>query len=103
MAGTDTTVVRLSDLQDGQEAECFAALVKKVRGTTSRNQPFIKCYFRDKRVTLEAPLWFDHRYHAEAQHWTEGLAFRLRAKAEQHAKFGLQLQILEIRAAVADD
>ena len=34
MAGTDTAVVRLSELADGQEAECFAALVKKVRRTT---------------------------------------------------------------------
>lgn len=103
MAGTDTTVVRLSDLQDGQEAECFAALVKKVRGTTSRNQPFIKCYFRDKRVTLESPLWYDHRFHHQAEHWVEGIAYRLRAKAEVHARYGIQIELLEIRPAVAED
>lgn len=103
MAGTSTSVVRLSELQDGQEAECFAALVKKVKGMTSRNQPFIKCYFRDRRVVVEAPLWYDRPYHAQAEHWVDGLAYRLRARAELKPKFGLQLEILEIRLAGPED
>jgi 3'-5' exoribonuclease len=103
MAGTDTAVIRLSDLGDGQEAECFAALVKRVRGTTSRDQPFVKCYFRDKRVTVEAPLWADHRYHQQAAQWAEGIAYRLRVRGQQHARYGLQLDILEIRPAVDED
>jgi 3'-5' exoribonuclease len=105
MAGSDvdTAVVRLSDLQDGQEAECFAALVKKVRGTTSRNQPFLKCYFRDKRVTLEAPIWVDHRFFGEVDQWVDGLAYRLRVKGDLHVKYGMQLQILEIRQAADAD
>ena len=40
--GTPAVVIRLSDLVDGQEAVCYAALVKKTRGTTERNQPFVK-------------------------------------------------------------
>jgi 3'-5' exoribonuclease len=103
MAGTETTVIRLSDLVDGQEAVCYAALVRKVRGMTSRNQPFVKCYFRDKRVTLEAPIWSDHTDHAEAEHWPEGQAYRLRARGELHLKYGLQLQILQIRLATPED
>lgn len=103
MAGTSTTVIRLSDLQDGQEAECFAALVKKVKGTTSRNQPFIKCYFRDKRVMVEAPLWYDRPYHTQAEQWVDGLAYRLRARAELKPKYGIQLEILEIRPAGPED
>src|SRR3954469_1657607 len=99
MAGLGTTVVRLSDLQDGQEAECFAALVKKVRGVTSRNDPFIKCYFRDKRVTLEAPLWSDHRLHGEADGWADGVAYRLRARAEFKLRYGLQLDLIDVRRA----
>jgi 3'-5' exoribonuclease len=103
MAGTDTSVVRLSDLVDGQEAECFAALVKKVRGTTYRDEAFIKCYFRDKRVTLEAPIWADNRFLKQASTWPEGAGYRLRVKAEHKAKYGLQLQILDIRQAGPDD
>jgi 3'-5' exoribonuclease len=103
MAGTETTVIRLSDLVDGQEAVCYAALVRKVRGTTSRNQPFFKCYFRDKRVTLEAPIWSDHPFHAQAENWVEGQAYRLLARGELHLKYGLQLQILQIRLATPED
>src|SRR3954447_20565725 len=80
MAGTDTAVVRLSDLEDGQEAECFAVLVNKVRGTTYKNESFIKCYFRDKRVRLEAPLWADSRFLKQAEGWPDGTPFRLRVR-----------------------
>ncbi len=96
-------VVRLSDLVDGQEAECFAALAKKTRGSTNRNQPFVKCYFRDSRVTLEAPLWHDHRLHRASDAWSEGSTFRLRVKAEHKGKYGLQIDLIDIRATVAED
>jgi 3'-5' exoribonuclease len=98
-----SAVIRLSDLQDGQEAECFAALVKKVRGTTTRDQPYVRCTFRDKRVSLEANLWHDHRLHNQALHWAEGIAFRLRVRGELKPKYGLQLDILEIRPAGPGD
>jgi 3'-5' exoribonuclease len=104
MAGTDTAaVVRLSDLRDEQEAEVFAALVKKVRGTTARDQPFIRCYFRDKRVMLECPVWADNRFFNQAQQWAEGIAYRLRVKGELKPKYGMQFQILSIRPAVPED
>jgi len=103
MAGTDTAVVRLSELVDGQQADCFAALVKKVRGTTKSNQPFIRCIFRDKRVTLEAPLWFDSRFLKQAEGWPEGAAFRLHVRASQKPKYGLQLELLDARPAGSAD
>jgi 3'-5' exoribonuclease len=103
MAGTGTTVVRLSDLRDGQEAECFATLVRKVRGITSRNEPFIKCIFRDKRETMEAPLWHDHPFHAQANQWVDGIGYRLRVRAEWKLRYGMQLDILSIRPAGRED
>ena len=36
---------------DGQEAVCFAALVKKEKGTDKHGNPFVKCHFRDKRTS----------------------------------------------------
>ena len=95
--------VRLSDLTDGQEAVCFAALARKSRGVTARNQPFVKCYFRDSRTTLEAPLWHDHRLHKAADGWLDGETFRLRVKAEHKGKYGLQIDILDIRPTVPED
>jgi 3'-5' exoribonuclease len=96
-------VVKLSELTDGQEAVCFAALVKKVRGTTYKNETFLKCYFRDKYVTLEAPLWADSRFLKQAETWAEGAAYRLHVKAGLKPRYGLQLEILNLRPAVEGD
>jgi 3'-5' exoribonuclease len=70
---------------------------------TSRNQPFIKCLFRDKRVQYEAPLWYDHRFFPEADSWTEGVAYRLEVRAKHDLRYGMQLDILGIRPATDGD
>ncbi len=103
MSENGTEVVRLSELIDGQEAQCFAALVKKVRGKTYKNETFLKCYFRDKFVTLEAPVWADSRFLKQAETWGEGLAYRLHVRASLSPKYGLQLEIINIRPAVEAD
>ncbi|MDR3634105.1 MAG: HD domain-containing protein [Isosphaeraceae bacterium] len=103
MAGTDTAVVRLSELAHGQEAVCFAALVRKETGTDKHGKPFIKCHFRDKRTSVVAPLWWGNALLAEADSWHEGTAYRLRTKGDWKVKYGLQLEILEIRPAVDED
>lgn len=103
MPAIANVVTRLSDVVDGQEAVCFAALVKKTRGMTKANQPFIKCLFRDKRVSCEAPLWHDHRYIQEAEGWTEGLAYRLQMRASFNLRYGMQIEILGIRPATDAD
>jgi 3'-5' exoribonuclease len=103
MAGTDTAVIRLSDLAHGQEAVCFAALVKKDRGVDKHGNPFLKCHFRDKRTTAVAPLWSDNALRVEAERWVEGLAYRLRVRGDWKVKYGLQLNIIEVRLACDDD
>jgi 3'-5' exoribonuclease len=103
MAAIEPVVIKLSDLVDGQEAVCFAALVRKTRGMTQANQPFIKCYFRDKRTTLEAPLWHDNRYFRDADAWPEGAAYRLMVRGKFGLRFGLQLEVLGIRLATDAD
>ena len=101
--GTPAVVIRLSDLVDGQEAVCFGALVKKTRGTTARSQPFVRCMFRDKRVQLEAMLWHDHRFFADADSWTEGTAYRLEVRGKHDLRYGMQIEILGIRPATEAD
>jgi 3'-5' exoribonuclease len=103
MAGNEPVVIKLSDLVDSQEAVCFAALVRKTRGTTKAGQPFMKCYFRDKRTTLEAPLWHDHHYFRDAEGWPEGTAFRLMVRGKYGLRYGMQIEILAIRPATDDD
>jgi 3'-5' exoribonuclease len=103
MAGTDTAVVRLSDLAHAQEATCFAALVKREKGTDKHGKPFVKCFFRDKRVTLVAPFWSGNALREEAENWVDGLAYRLHVRGDWNIKYGMQLQVLEGRPAEADD
>jgi 3'-5' exoribonuclease len=103
MAGTDTAVIRLSDLTHGQEAVCYAALVKKEVGTDKHDNPFVKCHFRDKRVTLVAPLWSSNAFREEAESWQDGIGYRLRVRGDWKVRYGLQIEILEIRPARDDD
>jgi len=103
MAANGPLVIKLSDLVDGQEAICYAALFKKTRGMTKSNQPYLKCLFRDKRAVLEAPLWHDNRFFREADAWPEGVAFRLQVHARLDLRFGMQIDILAARPATEDD
>lgn len=103
MAGTDTAVIRLSELVHGKEAVCFAALVKKEVGTDKHDKPYVKCHFRDRRVTLVAPIWSGNALREEAESWREGSAYRLRARGDWKVRYGLQLEILEIREAREED
>lgn len=99
MAATDTVILRLSELQDGQEGTCFAALVQKDKGTDKHGNPFFKCHFRDKRGIVVAPLWSDDPLLPDAGNWLVGGGFRLRARLDLNPRFGPQLKLLEIRPA----
>jgi 3'-5' exoribonuclease len=103
MAANGQIVIKLSDLVHDQEAVCFAALVKKTRGTTKANHPYWKCMFRDKRGTREAALWHDHPLFQDAETWTDGAPYRLHVRGQFHIKYGMQLEILGIRPAAEDD
>lgn len=103
MVGTDTAVVRLSELMHGQEAICFAALVKKEKGTDKHGKPFVKCHFRDRRVTLIAPFWSGNALQEEAESWADGLAYRLRTRGDWKVKYGMQLEVISGRPALEED
>jgi 3'-5' exoribonuclease len=103
MTATGSVVIKLSDLVDGQEAVCYAALVRKTRGMTARNQPYLRCLFRDKRVQYEAMLWHDHRFFQEASGWIEGMPYRLEVRGRHDLRYGMQIEILGIRPATEAD
>lgn len=98
MTATGSVVIRLSDLVDGQEAVCYAALVRKTRGMTARNQPYLRCLFRDKRVQYEAMLWHDHRFFQDAGSWIEGAPYRLEVRGRYDLRYGMQIELLGVRA-----
>jgi 3'-5' exoribonuclease len=103
MARDGDDVVKLSDLVDGQEAVCFVALVKKTRGMTKANKPFLKCVFRDKRTQVESALWHDSPFFKEADLWAEGQAYRLRVHTRYDVRYGMQLDLLAIRPVSDQD
>lgn len=103
MRSTSTVVTRLEDLVDGQEAVCYAVLAKKVRGTTKTGKPFLRCVFRDKKTSLEAPLWHGDPNLEAAESWPEGIAYRVEVRSELKLNFGMQLVILSLRPAVDGD
>jgi len=103
MAATGTVIIKLSDLVDGQEAVCFAALVRKTRAMTKSGQPFFKCQFRDKKSTVDAMLWHDTRFYREADSWIDGCAYRLHVRGRLDIRFGMQVDLLGIRATTDDD
>ncbi len=96
-------VIKLSDLVDGQEATCFAALVKKTRAFTRANQPYTKCLFRDKRVKLEAMIWADHPLLPESETWIEGNPYRLQIRGKYDLRYGMQIELSAIRPATDND
>jgi len=103
MAATGSVIIKLSDLVDGQEAVCFAALVRKTRAMTKSGQPYFKCQFRDKKMTVDAMLWHDTRFYREADSWIDGSAYRLHVRGRMDVRFGMQVDLLGIRAATDDD
>src|SRR4029079_9719092 len=103
MAIVGTVVSKLSELVDGQEAVCFAALVRKSRGVSKSNKPYIKCVFRDRRIEVESPLWHDSRCYRDADQWVAGMAYRLHVQRRHGVPFGLQLAILSARSASEAD
>ena len=67
---------------------------------TARNQPFVRCLFRDKRVQFEAMLWHDHRLFAQSRILDRGhcpTASQVRGKHD--LRFGMQIELLGIRPA----
>jgi len=103
MLGAEPVVVRLSELVNDQEAVCYAALVRKTKGMTKSNQPYMRCVFRDSRATVEAPLWSDNRFLKEAESWAEGSPYRLVVRGKYDIRYGMQIEILGIRPATEED
>jgi 3'-5' exoribonuclease len=103
MALARNVVIKLSELVDGQEATCFAVLVRKTKGMTRSSQPYVKCLFRDKRVELEAPLWSDHPLLPESERWAEGTPYRIQLRGRNDLRYGMQMDLLAVRAATDAD
>jgi 3'-5' exoribonuclease len=92
-----TSVVLLSELCEGQEADFFALLSEKQSLTTRDGKPYFRVTFRDARREIGFPIWSDSAL-AEAcsSQWAPGQFYKLRAVLKQ-SNYGPQLDIKRIR------
>lgn len=95
-------LVKLSEMQPGQYADCFAQLAEKKHGQTRDGKPFYACRFRDARRAASVMVWADSALFEECQSaWQVGGFFKIRGTFAEHEKYGPQLDP-EIVRPVAD-
>lgn len=104
MARAKPTLVRLSDMKPGQLADFFAVLAERTRGSTREGKPYFSCRFRDKQRQVSCMLWSDTSWYQTCDSdWRQGQFFKLRATVIEHERYGLQIDIQNIRPVIPAD
>ena len=97
------SLVRLSELIPGQEADFFALLSNKEELTTREGKPYWRVSFRDAPRDVTFPVWDNSPWAADCrERWTTGVFFKLRATYRE-TNYGPQLEIRRIREVVDAD
>ncbi len=97
------SVVALSDLEPGQEADLFALLTSKEEMRTRDGKPYFKVTFRDARREVSFPIWSDSPWAVDCRDkWVAGMFFKLRATYRE-TNYGPQLDIHKIRETTSAD
>ncbi len=97
-------LVKLSEMQPGQLADCFAQLAEKKPGTTQTGKPFYTCRFRDPRRTATVMVWADSGLFEECQtEWQIGQFFKIRGTFAEHEKYGPQIDAEMVRLVAERD
>jgi 3'-5' exoribonuclease len=100
---TQAKVNRLSELQAGQQSDCFALLARKERAKTRDGKSYFRVQFRDAVRTATVMIWSDSAWHADCEaQWTEGEFYKLRCRYEE-SKYGPQLELDRIRSVEESD
>jgi 3'-5' exoribonuclease len=103
MSTKTVSIVPLSQLISGQEADLFALLSTKEELTTRDGKPYFKIAFRDHAREVSFPIWNDSTWAVECREtWRPGGFYKLRA-VYRDTNYGPQLDIKKIRATVDAD
>jgi 3'-5' exoribonuclease len=98
-----STIARLSELADGQDADFFALLVAKEPLTTRDGKPYFRVAFRDAEREVRFPIWNDSTWSIACRdEWTAGQFYKLRA-SYRDTQYGPQLDIQMIRPVTEAD
>jgi 3'-5' exoribonuclease len=101
---TKRPTVKLHELAPGRPADFFALLAERAKGLTRDGKPFYTCRFRDKQRTLVAMVWGDHPLFPDCDAlWQAGKVYKVRGAAVEHERYGVQLELQQVREARDDD
>lgn len=100
---TDSRIVRLSELEPEQTADCFALLVAKNRAQTRDGKPYYRVTFRDSARSATAMVWNDSAWFADCEdRWQEGEFYKLRCRYTEN-QYGPQIDLDRVRETNDDD
>ena len=104
MARDKAPIAKLHELKAGQTAVVFALLAEKLRNATRDGKPFFSLRFKDAKQTVGAVVWADSTFFKECDaSWAVGGFYKIRGTLAAHEKYGLQLELLQIRDVKPDD
>ncbi len=91
-----STIARLSELSDGQEADFFVLMSLKEQLKTRDGKPYVRVAFRDAGREVAFPIWRDAPLAEECQGWQVGEFYKIRG-VYRETSYGPQLEIRKIR------
>lgn len=103
MATRSLTIVALSEMRSGQEADLFVLMTAKEELTTREGKPYYKVGFRDHAREVTFPIWHDSPWGADCREaWQPGNFYKLRA-VYRETSYGPQLELRKIREVCSAD
>jgi len=97
MSNRAMPIVPLSEMVDGQIADCFVLMSAKDRATTKHGKPYFRVGFRDVQREVNFPVWGDSPLAIACQdQWEVGKFYKVRG-IYRETDFGPQLEIEKIR------
>lgn len=97
------SIVTLSEMVHGQEADLFVLMTAKEELTTRDGKPYYKVGFRDHAREVTFPIWHDSPWGADCREgWRPGTFYKLRA-VYRDTNYGPQLDVRKIREVCSAD
>jgi 3'-5' exoribonuclease len=97
------SIVALSEMIHGQEADLFVLMTAKEELTTRDGKPYYKVGFRDHAREVTFPIWHDSPWGADCREaWQPGTFYKLRA-VYRDTNYGPQLDLRKIREVCSAD
>lgn len=98
-----SSIVPLSEMADGQEADAFILLVRKEELKTREGKSYWRVTFRDVQREVTFPIWNDSPLADPCRSsWRTSVFYKVRA-VYRTTSFGPQLEIKRIREATEED